>query len=96
MSILLKRTFKPKGERITVEKIPQYPHSAGKTAKQLMRKHIQDVNDVITDEDFRNLDISIGLSNDSTPQPLEIPVGPERPKDEDKDPKIIIPWDLIS
>jgi hypothetical protein len=80
----------------TVEKIPQKPKSKGKTTKQIMSKHIRDENDVITDEDFKNLDIDLEISKDTAHQPLEIPDDTERPKDEDKDPKILTPWDVIN
>jgi hypothetical protein len=68
----------------------------GKTPKQLMSKHIRDKNDIITEEDFKNLNISIDVSNDIAQQSLEIPDDKERPKDEDKDPAVVTPWDLIS
>jgi hypothetical protein len=61
-----------------------------------MNKHIQDENDVITDEDFKNLNIDLEISKDTAHQPLEIPDDTERPKDEDKDPKILTPWDVIN
>lgn len=68
----------------------------GKTPKQLVSKHIQDKNDVITDEDFINLNISIDSYNDTVHQQLDIPDNKERPKDEDKDPAVVTPWDVIS
>jgi hypothetical protein len=80
----------------TVENIPQNPHSKGKTTKQMMSKHIRDENDVITDEDFKNLNIDLEVSKDTTHQPLEISDDTQRPKDEDKDPKIVTPWDVIN
>ena len=80
----------------TVEKIPQKPHSTGKTTKQIMNKHIRDENDVITDEDFKNLNIDLEISKDTVHQPLEISDDTQRPKDEDKDPKVLTPWDVIN
>jgi hypothetical protein len=68
----------------------------GKTPKELMRKHIQDKNDVITEDDFKNLNISIDISSDIAHSVLEIPDDNERPKDEDKDPAVVTPWDVIS
>lgn len=68
----------------------------GKTSKQIISRHMRDKNDVITDEDFKNLDISIDISRDTAHHPLEIPDDKERPKDEDKDPSVVTPWDLIS
>jgi hypothetical protein len=61
-----------------------------------MSKHIRDKNDVITDEDFKNLNISVDISDETAHQVLEIPGGNERPKDEDKDPVVITPWDIIN
>lgn len=61
-----------------------------------MSKHIQDENDVITDEDFKNLKLDMELPIDEAHQPLTISNNTERPKDEDKDPKILTPWDLIN
>ena len=68
----------------------------GKTPKQIISKHIRDKNDIITEEDFKNLNISIDVSGDTVLQPLEIPDKNKRPKDEDKDPVIVTPWDVIS
>lgn len=66
----------------------------GRTAQQVMAKHIRDKNDVISEEDFENLIIGADVI-DTTHQPLEITDDSERPKDEDKDPDIITPWDLV-
>lgn len=74
----------------------QKPHSTGKTAGEIMHRHIRDKNDVITEEDFKNLNIEPDISHDPAYQPLQIPEGTKRPKDEDKDPSILIPWDLIN
>ena len=79
-----------------VEMIPQLSTSKGRTTQQLMRKHIQDANDVITDEDFKNLHLDLELPNDEAHQPLIISNNTDRPKDEDKDPKVLTPWDLIN
>jgi len=70
--------------------------NTGKTPKQVVRKHIQDKNDVITEEDFKNLNISIDISNDTAQPVLEIPDDKKRPKDAEKDPSVITPWDIIS
>jgi hypothetical protein len=96
MSKSLKKSSELSGENKSVEKIPQKKISTGKTAKQLMNKHIQDENDVITEEDFKNMKIDLDISGDTAHQPIEIVDDPERPKDEDKDPKVTTPWDVIS
>ncbi len=68
----------------------------GKTAKELVSRHIADEDDVISEEEFKNLNIETEISGDTTHEPLDIPENPDRPKDEDKDHKIITPWDAIS
>ena len=67
----------------------------GKTPGQIMRKHILDKNDIITDEDFEHLNISTDITNDSSHVPLELPVKKDHPKDEEKDHTVITPWDVI-
>ncbi len=84
------------GDKKSVEKTPQKSQTVGKTTQQIMTKHIQDENDVISDEDFKNLKLDLELPTDKAHQPLEISNDTERPKDEDKDPKVMTPWDLIS
>jgi len=73
----------------------QKSQSKGKTSQEMMRKHINDEQDVISDEDFKNLKLDLALPADEAHQPLDIDNDPDRPKDEDKDPKVIVPWDLI-
>ena len=79
-----------------VEMIPQLSTLKGKTTQQIMNRHINDEYDVITDEDFKNLRLDLELPLDEAHQPLEISNDPDRPKDEDKDPKVLTPWDLIN
>jgi len=67
----------------------------GKTAKQIMSRHIRDKNDIITDEEFKELKVGLYDSTDTEHERIELPGGNERPKDEDKDPEILTPWDLI-
>lgn len=69
--------------------------STSKTPKEIMDKHLKDKNHVISEEDFKNLDISVDVSNDSSHEPLQIKEGKGRPKDEDKDPDTVTPWDII-
>jgi hypothetical protein len=88
-----KKTSEPVKEKDQIRNKSSY---TGKTPKQIMNKHIRDKNDVITEEDFTNLNISIDFSNDTAQQPLDIPSDKERPKDEDKDPAVVTPWDVIS
>ena len=96
MSKSEKKLTMPLKEKEAISQIHKPTSHTGKTPKQIMSKHIRDKNDVITDEDFKNLNISIEIPNDTSHQLLEFPNGHERPKDEDKDPSIETPWKIIS
>jgi hypothetical protein len=96
MSKSSKRSSEPEVNKKQTNGISRPSSSTGKTTKQIMSRHMKDKNDVITDEEFRNLNINPDISDDAAYQPLQIADDKERPKDEDKDPAIIIPWDLIS
>lgn len=80
-----------------VEKIPQKKGAKGKTAKQIVNRHISNKDDVITEEEFKNLEVGVGenATSDTTHIPLEISNDHDRPKDEEKDAKIKTPWDVI-
>ena len=91
-----KKSVVPGSEKETARQNLQKSGKKGKTPKQVVRKHIRDKNDVITEEDFKNLDISVDISNDTAQEVLEIPDDKKRPKDEDKDPKVVTPWNVIS
>jgi hypothetical protein len=67
-----------------------------KTAREIVNRHLSDENDIITEDDFRNLKIDLSLPKDKAHQPLQIKSGKERPKDGDKDNTITTPWDVIS
>jgi hypothetical protein len=92
MSKPLKKPSEPGGKGNNGEKFPQKFVSAGKTTKQIMQRHLQDKNDIITEEDFINLDIELGIPGDEA-DPLftvtEDTIGSK--DDEGKDPKIITP-----
>ena len=88
----LNQTAKETG---STNQVYQRSSNTGKTPKQTMSKHIRDKNDVITDEDFENLNISIDISNDTAHELLEIPVDNNLPKAEDRGPAVITPWDII-
>lgn len=83
--------IKKTGEKVIVKKTTK-----GKTTKQIMQKHIQDVNDVITEEDFKNLELNLDTPSTETSHTPDIADNEDRPKDEDKDPKIVTPWDVIN
>ena len=86
-----------KSENIkTVENIRQNSFSKDLTARQIVNRHIQGKNDIITEDDMRNVKIDLSLPKDKAHQPLPISVDTERPKDADKDNKITTPWDIIN
>ena len=66
------------------------------TVKELVDKHMKDKNHVITDEEINNLDLDLDHPDTETSHVPDIPDDKNRPKDEDKDPKIITPWDTIA
>ena len=68
----------------------------GKTAKEVVNRHLSDKNDKITKEDFETLKIDLSLPKDRAGQPLPIKRGKARPKDADKDNTVTTPWDVIS
>jgi hypothetical protein len=80
----------------TGEKIPQRKGGKGKTPSEIMSRHIQDEKAVITDEEFKNLETGADVTDDSKHEPLDLPEDHNRPKDEDKDPRIVTPWDVIN
>ena len=63
--------------------------------KQLKDIHMNDKSHIMTDEELKDLDLNLSHPDTSTSHTPDIPEGEERPKDEDKDPKKITPWDLI-
>jgi hypothetical protein len=77
------------------EKITQKSQSRGKTPKEIVDEHIKNKHDVITDEEFRNAELNLGVDSDVAHEPLDIPDKPDRPKDESKDKGKITPWDVI-
>ena len=74
----------------------QKKSSTGLTTKQIVNRHIQNKNDKITEDDMMNVKIDSSLPIDSSVQPLPVSVDNERSKDEDKDNRITIPWDVIN
>ncbi len=77
----------------TVENTSQPPAGSKMTAKEIVKRHLKDKNDIITEEDMKNIQIETGLAGE---EPLKIPNTTKRPKDEDKDNQYITPWDTIS
>lgn len=85
-----------KGEKNTENKSKAKQRKNGKTANEIVKRHLSDKADKITNEDFENLKIDMSLPKDKAHEPLPIKNDKERPKDSDKDNTITTPWDVIS
>ncbi|MNC89484.1 hypothetical protein D3C83_54260 [compost metagenome] len=85
-----------KGEKNTENNNIPKQGSNRKTAKEIVKRHLSDEDDKITNEDFENLKIDLSLPKDKAHEPLPIKNDKERPKDADKDNTITTPWDVIS
>lgn len=70
--------------------------SKKKTAKEIVKRHLSNKHDKITDDDFKNLKIDLSVPKDKAHEPLRIKKGKQRPKDVEKDNTITTPWDVIS
>ena len=91
MSILLTGSSELGGEQKQPDGITQASGSTGNTTQQIMSRHMKDKNDVITEEDIRNLNIEPEISSDPANQSLQIADNKEQPNDEDKGPGVIMP-----
>ena len=85
-----------KGEKNTENSNKRRQKKNGKTAKEIVKRHLSDKDDKITKEDLENLKIDLSLPKDKAHEPLPIKNDKERPKDADKDNTITTPWDVIS
>ena len=85
-----------KGEKNTENKNKLKQKRHGKTANEIVKRHLNDQDDKITKEDLENLRIDLSLPKDKAHEPLPIKDDKERPKDADKDNTITTPWDVIS
>jgi len=90
------RKSSTKGEKNTENNKTPKRKANGKTADEIVKRHLSDKDDKITKEDFENLYIDLNLPKDKAHEPLPIKPGKERPKDEDKDNTVTTPWDVIS
>lgn len=68
----------------------------GKTAKEIVKRHLSDKNDKITEDDLKHLRIDLSIPKDKAHKPLPIKKVKERPKDSEKDNTTLTPWDVIS
>ena len=85
-----------KGEKNTENNKKRKQKTHGKTANEIVKRHLSDKDDKITNEDLENLKIDLSLPKDKAHEPLPIKNDKERPKDADKDNTIATPWDVIS
>jgi hypothetical protein len=70
--------------------------SKGKTAKEIVKRHLSNKDDKITDDDLRHLKIDLSVPKDRAHKPLPIKKDKKRPKDSEKDNSTLTPWDVIS
>ena len=70
--------------------------SKGKTAKEIVKRHLSNKEDKITDDDLRHLKIDLSVPKDRAHKPLPIKKDKKRPKDSEKDNTTLTPWDVIS
>jgi len=85
-----------KGEKNAENNNNPKRRSHGNTTKEIVKRHLSDENDKITNEDLENLRIDLSVPKDRAHEPLPIRPDKERPKDADKDNTITTPWDVIS
>lgn len=78
----------------TVENIQQKPSSKSLSAKQIVKRHMEDKNALITEDDMKNVKIDSSLPSED--DPLLFPLETERPKDAVKDKETTTPWDIIN
>jgi len=90
------RTSSVKGEKNAENNNRSKRNKEGKTAKEIVKRHLSDEKDKITKEDFETLKIDLSLPKDKAHKPLPIKTNKERPKDSDKDNTVTTPWDVIS
>jgi hypothetical protein len=62
------------------------------TTEELMRKHMEDPDHNISEEEFRDVQINTETKEDDKP---DLEGGDERPHDVDKDHRFKTPWDVI-
>jgi len=70
--------------------------SRGKTTREIVKRHLSNKDDKITEDDLKHAKIDLSIPKDKAHEPLQIKEGKERPKDEEKDNTTLTPWDVIS
>jgi len=86
----------PAGEKKQIKKTHLKSPPKGKTAKEIVKRHLSDKNDKITEDDLKHLRIDLSIPKDKAHKPLPIKKEKERPKDSEKDKTTLTPWDVIS
>jgi hypothetical protein len=76
--------------------LPQKNIQKGKTSAEIVKRHLSDKDDKITEDDLKNLHIDLSLPGDEAHEPLPIKKNKQRPKDSEKDKDTLTPWDVIS
>ena len=84
------------GEKKQPRKISPKSTAKGKTAKEIVKRHLSDKNDKITEDDLKHVRIDLSLPKDRAHKPLPLKKDKERPKDSEKDNSTLTPWDVIS
>ena len=84
------------GEKKQVRKNNPKSAAAGKTAKEIVKRHLSDENDKITEDDLKHVRIDLSIPKDKAHKPLPIKKGKGRPKDSEKDNTTLTPWDVVS
>ena len=84
------------GEKKQLRKNSPKSSVKGKTAKEIVKRHLSDKNDKITEDDMRHVKIDLSIPKDKAHKPLPIKKSKKRPHDSEKDNTILTPWDVVS
>jgi len=88
---------KQEGKKKPVDKIPQKRRSH--TIKQKVKRHIEDIEDVVTDEDVRHAKIELNIGAKEEPHEKHLPpsTGGTQAKDlkKKKGKRHVTPWDIV-
>lgn len=95
MSTSIKKSVS-KSEKTQVRKNNPKSAVVGKTAKEIVKRHLSDENDKITEDDLKHVKIDLSVPKDRAHKPLPIKKGKQRPKDSQKDNTTLTPWDVVS
>jgi hypothetical protein len=85
-----------KGEKNTEKKNRRKQRTLGKTSNEIVKRHLSNKDDKITNEDLKNLKIDLSIPKDKAHEPLPIKNDKDRPRDVNKDKTITTPWDVIN